>query len=92
MQRNTRDTARWFDNDHKASLGDKEVAPGVGPGKYQVAESFRHANSKQQTSWNMGSVPFGSGDQRFRKNYRQYFQPGPDKYNPKAITAPEISE
>lgn len=40
----------------------------------------------------MGQVPFGSGDQRFRKNYRHYFQPGPDKYMPKAITAPEISE
>ena len=70
MQRNTRNTAGWFNNDNKATLGDKEVASGVGPGKYDVEQSFQHVNRKQQTSWNMGQVPFGSGDQRFRKNYR----------------------
>lgn len=73
MQRNTRDTGGWFDNDNKATLVDKDIASGVGPGKYEIGWSFSLTNNKQPTSWNMGQVPFGSGDTRFKKSYRQYF-------------------
>lgn len=37
MLRGARDTASWFDNDNKATIVDKEIASGIGPGKYEVA-------------------------------------------------------
>jgi hypothetical protein len=32
-------------------------------------------------SWNLGKIPFGSGDERFKTDYRAYFKPGPGMYN-----------
>jgi hypothetical protein len=49
----------------------------MGPGKYN--RNYRQT-SKDQISWNFGKIPFGSGDERFKTDYRAYFKPGPGMY------------
>ena len=31
-------------------------------------------------SWNLGKIPFQTGNERFKTNYREYFKPGPGHY------------
>ena len=51
----------------------------MGPGKY---DSNHKQTSKESISWNFGKIPFGSGDERFKTDYRAFFKPGPGMYNP----------
>ena len=37
---------------------------------------------KEMNSFNLGKIPFASGDERFKKDYRAYFKSGPGLYNP----------
>ena len=92
MQRDNRDTAKWFHHDQRATLDDQAMASARGPGKYDGQAALKQANKNQQISWNVGKVPFGTCNQRFKPNHRPYFQPGPDKYDPKSITAPFIQD
>jgi hypothetical protein len=50
----------------------------MGPGTY---DKNHKQTSKEQISWNLGKIPFGSGDERFKTDYRAYFKPGPGMYN-----------
>lgn len=90
MYRSSRDTSKWFDNDHKGTWQDRDVNSKIAPGMYQtcntsgsvaatartsVSNSRNPSKASAQTvgvltdkqrkvSWNIGSVPFGSGSLR----------------------------
>jgi len=49
----------------------------MGPGKYDTIDK---EGAKRHISWNTGKIPFGSGDERFKKDYRLFFKPGPGSY------------
>lgn len=51
----------------------------MGPGKYTTNDN---QVKKEKNSFNLGKIPFASGDERFKKDYRAYFKPGPGLYNP----------
>lgn len=52
----------------------------MGPGKY--ADAIDKQTSKTAISWNLGNkVPFRSGHERFKTDYKEYFKPGPGHYN-----------
>ena len=78
MYRSTRETGKWFAADHKPMIADRPLASSMGPGKY---DKNHKQTSKEMISWNLGKIPFGSGDERFKTDYRAYFKPGPGMYN-----------
>lgn len=84
MYRSNRDTGSWFQDDHKPMIQDRQHANSVGPGKYD--KNHKHV-SKEPISWNFGKIPFGSGDERFKTDYRAYFRPGPGNYSPDMINS-----
>jgi hypothetical protein len=77
MYRSVRETGKWFAVDHKPVIADRAHASSMGPGTYEKNHKY---TSKEQISWNLGKIPFGSGDERFRTDYRAYFKPGPGMY------------
>ena len=59
-------------------IADRAHASSMGPGTY---DKNHKQTSKEQISWNLGKIPFGSGDERFKTDYRAYFKPVPGMYN-----------
>ena len=105
MYRSSRDTSRWFDNDHKGTWQDKDNCAKIGPGMYQThntgsqvattqASVATHKNlsntssanvgvltdKQRKVSWNIGSVPFGSGSLRDLNPVKSFQTPGPNHY------------
>ena len=70
MYRTDRDTAKWFDSDVMTKPGkdDRMVSKDMGPGKY--ADSTDKQTGKAAISWNLGKVPFRSGHERFKTDYK----------------------
>lgn len=55
----------------------------LGPGKY---ESVDRPDAYNKTiSWNLGKIPFQSGDERFKADYKQMLKPGPASYDAKKL-------
>lgn len=65
MQRTARDTGSWFDNDNKGQVRDKKHNKAMAPGVYNPT-SQPLADKKKIISWNFGSVPFGTCNERFK--------------------------
>ena len=81
MYRSDRDTTKWFDVDimNKPMINDRSICKEMGPGKY--ADGADKQTAKTAISWNSGKVPFRTGHERFKTDYRLYFKPGPGHYN-----------
>jgi hypothetical protein len=92
MYREERDTLKWFKPDNQHPVGDRENLPLVGPGKYETED--KKAAFKSQVSWNLGKIPFKSGDDRFKQDDRGKYMPGPASYNPNKTkdTKPELPD
>ena len=67
MFRTSRDTAKWFDNDNKGHLKDKKYIANMAPGVYNP-HNQPLSDKKKITSWNYGSIPFGTGKERFKSD------------------------
>ncbi len=80
MYRSHRETGGWFVGDWKPMIQDREHVSSMGPGKYETPD--RPDAYMKQISWNLGRVPFATGDERFRTDFRVHFKPGPGYYNP----------
>ena len=79
MYKSSRDTAQWFDNDRKGEQKDRKYNKNQGPGKYDLDD--KPLSDKRKTiSWNFGSVPFGTCNERFKDN-KPSFVPGPGNYS-----------
>jgi hypothetical protein len=77
MFRTSRDTGAWFDNDNKGHIVDKKLHKAQAPGMYNPT-SQPLGDKKKIISWNFGSVPFGTGRERFNSEMRTL--PGPGTY------------
>ena len=77
MERTARDTGSWFDNDNKGQMRDKKHNKAMAPGVYNPT-SQPLADKKKIISWNFGSVPFGTCNERFKTQMRTL--PGPGSY------------
>ena len=80
-----RDTGKWLEKSQP--IQERAVSLEMGPGKYDPLPSLKQANPKQQISWNTGDVPFGSGLNRFKQDFKTALKPGPGAYSPKDVTA-----
>ena len=78
MSKSPRNTGHWFEADYKPAQHDRLFIADLGPGKY---DSIDKEGTKKAISWNKGKIPFGSGDERFKTDYRSFFKPGPGFYN-----------
>ena len=67
MQKTHRDTGHWFQADYKPEIRDRLFIGDLGPGKYDTIDKEA---SKKHVSWNSGKIPFGSGDQRFKTDFK----------------------
>ena len=75
MQRTSRDTGQWFDNDKKGALRDKRYISAMAPNSYNPASQPLGDKSKK-ISWNFGVVPFGSCHERFKPEMKSVPGPG----------------
>lgn len=75
MQRTTRDTGTWFNNDNKGQIKDKKYIKAMAPGVYNPTNQPL-GDKKRQISWNFGAVPFGTGRERFNSQMRTLPAPG----------------
>jgi hypothetical protein len=78
MYKSSRDTSQWFDNDRKGDHGDHKFNKSTGPGKYSF-DNKPLSEKRKTISWNFGSVPFGTCNERF-KDTSKLVVPGPGKY------------
>ena len=92
MYKGERDTGKWFKDDHQPMQQDRVIKKDMGPGKYNIDTGIKQSSPNQQISWNVREQNFGSKGDRFKKDFKKYFQPGPADYSPKAITAPTLGE
>jgi len=77
MFRTQRDTGKWFNNDDKGQLKDKKYIKAMAPGVYNP-EKQPLGDKAKKISWNFGSVPFGTCNERFKSEMRTL--PGPGSY------------
>lgn len=77
MFRTQRDTGKWFNNDDKGQLRDKKYIAAMAPGVYNPTKQPLGDKAKK-ISWNFGSVPFGTCNERFKSEMRTI--PGPGTY------------
>lgn len=80
MYRTERKTSQWFVGDFEPQIKDREFTQNQSPGLYDSQEKL--VGNQKQLSWNLGKIPFKSGEQRFKNNnHKVMFQPGPGAYN-----------
>ena len=77
MIRTQRDTGQWFDNNRKGQIKDARFNVALSPGMYNPTDQPL-ADKRKNISWNFGSVPFGTGIERFKSEMRTL--PGPGTY------------
>jgi len=77
MFRTSRDTSSWFNNDNKGHMKDKKYIQAMAPGVYNPTSQPLGDKSKK-ISWNFGTVPFGTCNERFKSEMRA--MPGPGSY------------
>lgn len=79
MYKSARNTDQWFDNDRKGEQRDHRYNKNQGPGKYDFSGKPL-AEKRKTISWNFGSVPFGTCNERFKDVRPNYNVPGPGNY------------